>query len=214
MAHTASADEARARFAAATAAHLEGRLTDDVTLETTDAAGWEQHSKRMWEGGYDRAPALDLRVLMSDDERARGDDLQALAPPSLEHRVLLKAGDEVIGAYWGLQESFLRYYMVSSVVAAGWRRRGLYKALLPRVIAAATDAGFREIYSRHVADNNPIIIPKLQAGFAISAFEVAPRFGLLVHLRYYPSAAMRQLAGYRVDGSYAPALRAAGLPVP
>lgn len=214
MTHTPSADDARARFAAASEVHLHGALTDGVTLEPTDAATWERHSQALWKDATDRTPPLDLRLLADDDEQVRGADLMAAFTPPLQHRVLLRAGDEVIGAYWGMQETMQRYYMVNSVVRRDWQGRGVYRALLGRVVAAATDAGFREIYSRHRADNNAILVPKLKFGFAIAAFEVTPRYGLLVHLRYYPSPRMRAAFQYRIDGAGVDVLRAAGVPLP
>ena len=214
MAHTPSAYAARVRFDAATATYLTGALTDDVTLEPVDRETWERHNQALWDGADDRHPAYDLRAVMTDDEQAAGMDLEALLPPTLTHRLLLRAGDKVIGAYWGHQESWQRYYMIYSVVRRDWQGRGVYTRLLRRVVAAATAAGFREIYSRHRADNNAILVPKLKLGFAIAAMEVSPRFGLLVHLRHYPAAGLRQLAEHRVDGSHAAALRDRGLPVP
>jgi GNAT superfamily N-acetyltransferase len=214
MVHIASADDARARFAAASDRHLSGSLTADVTIDHVDGATWEQHNQTLWDSATDRARPFDLRKLMTEDERAFGADLEATLAAPLSHRVLLRAGDAVVGAYWGVQESWQRYYMVYSVVRRDWQRRGLYRALLPRVIAAASASGFREIYSRHSADNNPVLIPKLQAGFTISGFEVNVRFGVLVHLRYFPGAGMRAGAGHRVDGGHVATLRQLGIDVP
>jgi GNAT superfamily N-acetyltransferase len=214
MAHLPSADAAIARFHAATATHLTGALDDRVTLSSTDVATWDHHNQALWDQSSDRAPPYDLRLVLTDDERTHAADLEAVMPAPLAHRILLHAGDQVIGAYWGQQETWSRYYMVFSVVRHDWQGRGVYSALLRRVMAAATDAGFREIYSRHRADNNAILVPKLRAGFSIAAMEITPRFGLLVHLRRYTSAGLRQLAEHRIDGSHAAELRARGLPIP
>lgn len=213
MVPSPAADLARARFAAATDAHLSGPLIDGVTLASVETAEWDRHNQALWDGASDRAPAFDLRLAMTEDERAAAAALDATWASPMAHRILLRAGDEVIGAYWGMQDTWQRYYMVYSVIARAWQGRGLYRALLTRVMAAATAAGFREIYSRHRADNNAILVPKLKAGFTIAALEMAPRFGLLVHLRYYPSEGLRQVAEHRVDGSHAAALRARGLPI-
>ncbi len=214
MAHTPSADDARARFDAATAAHLHGPLTPEVVLEPIDAAGFNQHTQPLWARDDARTQPLELAQLMTEDERAMTSDLEAALGAPLEHRVVLRAGDEIVGGYWGVQQSWGRYYMVQSVMRRDWQRRGLYRALLPRVIATATAAGFREIASRHRADNNAVIIPKLKAGFAIAGLEVTPRFGMLLHLRYYPSAALRAAFEHRIDGSHADTLRGHGLTVP
>jgi GNAT superfamily N-acetyltransferase len=211
MKHEASADAARARFEAATAAHLRGALTEEVTIEPVGAAEWGRHYEATWAEANARAPVLDVARLTSEDDRAAYADLDAVLGQELEHRLLLKAGDEVVGVYWGHQQAFGRYYMVSSAIHPRWQRRGLYRALLGRVLAAATASGFREIYSRHRADNNAVLVPKLQAGFAIAAFEITPRHGLLVHLRYYPGAGPRLAFEYRIDGAHADELRARGV---
>ena len=100
------------------------------------------------------------------------------------------------------------------MIHPAWRGRGLYRALLPRVVAAARDAGFREVVSRHRADNNPILVPKLRAGFVISGFDVSPRWGLLVHLRRYLVEELALMHAYRVDGAEREALVARGVKVP
>jgi L-amino acid N-acyltransferase YncA len=214
MANGASADEARARFEAVARAQLSGELVAGVRMELVDAAAWADAHAGLWEQASERSHGIDVGALASEEERAAVAGLDALLAGELEHRVVLRAGDDVVGAYWGRQESFGRYHMVFSVVHPAWQRRGLYRALLARVMAATAASGFREVYSRHRADNNAVIIPKLAAGFAISGFEIAPRYGLLVHLRWYPSDAMRLAFQYRVDGSHAAALRALGCNLP
>jgi GNAT superfamily N-acetyltransferase len=127
--------------------------------------------------------------------------------------VLFRAGGDIIGGYWGAQDTEGRYAMIVTIVREDWRRHGVYSELLPRVVEAARESGFREIYSRHRADNNAILIPKLRAGFVIAGFEIAPRWGLTVHLRMYLVEAMRLLHEHRVDGEHAAELRTRGLPL-
>ena len=107
-----------------------------------------------------------------------------------------------------------RYYMVNTIMRPDVRGRGVYRALLGNVERAVAAAGFRELYSRHRADNNAVIVPKLKAGWVIAAFEVALKFGLMVHLRRYLSDDLVRLHGFRVDGGHAASLRAAGLKLP
>jgi hypothetical protein len=152
---------------------------------------------------------------MTDDERPGAPTSRRADAAARLTGSCCSAGDQVIGAYWGQQETWQRYYMVYSVVAPRLAGPRPLQGAAPRGCSqAATEAGFREIYSRHRADNNAILVPKLKAGFTIAAMEVAPRFGLLVHLRYYTGLGMRLLAEHRVDGAHAPALRERGLPIP
>lgn len=206
--------DVRERFEEATRRHLEGELVPGVTLRPAGADEYEQHREALWAAAGDQRPALDPAPLFSDADRARGAALAALRGAPLEHRHLWLAGGQVIGAYWGFQEDYGRYYMINTVVRPDHQGRGLYSAFLPRLIAAVREVGFREIYSRHRADNNAILVPKLKAGFAIAGFEVAPRFGVLVHLRLYLHDGLARLFAHRIDGSHTGELRAAGLRLP
>ena len=87
MAHTPTADAARARFDAATATHLTGRLVDGVVLEPIDGPGFHRATEPMWARADGRTAPMDLTRLMSEDERAAAGDLEALMVGRLEHRI-------------------------------------------------------------------------------------------------------------------------------
>lgn len=206
-----SADDARRRFAAAER-HLLAPLPHGVEVRACTAAEWDEHAGAWWRA--DPRPPLELAALYTDEQRAAIADLDAVLAPGLEHRVLLVKDGVPVGAYRGQQEAFGRYYMINSILDPAWRGRGLYRALLGNVEAAVAEAGFREMYSRHRADNNAVLVPKLRAGWTIAAFEVTPRFGLLVHLRRYLHDGFARAFAHRVDGGHAEALRAAGVKIP
>ena len=206
------ADDARRRFDDATAAHLTAPLGDGVTIRSCDAPGWKAVADPLW--ADDPRPPPPIGSLYPPEAAARLADLAAVQGEPLAHRLVFEHGGEPVGAYFGLQESFGRYFMASTVFRRDFQRRGLYRALLPRIVAACVDAGFVEIYSRHRADNNPILVPKLRQGFTIAGFEVSPRYGLLVHLRRYLIDGVDALFHYRFDGTGAATLRAAGMSLP
>jgi len=203
-----SADDARQRFESATLAHLTAPLADGVTIRRVSGEEVIAAGDTLWRG--DGRPPGRLDVLWTEEHKARTADLQAVLGEPLSHRLVFEQDGALIGTYWGQQEPYARYYMVNTVFRHDVQRRGLYRALLPRVLAAATDAGFGEVHSRHRADNNAILIPKLRAGFAIAAFEVAPRFGLLVHLRKYLVEGAAKMFANRIDGAFGAELRARG----
>jgi hypothetical protein len=216
-----SAQDARDRFAAATREHLSAPLgaSGDITLRHVDAKTWHDVIEPLWQESQGR-PGLDVRTLLDEGQRARLADLDAVMD-RLEHRILFErirndgsGTTELVGGYWGSQDSEGRYAMVVSVFAPEHRGHGLYSAWLPRVVEAARASGFREMYSRHRADNNPILVPKLKAGFVLAGFEVAPRWGLCIWLRKYLVDAFEQVHQYRIDGTHGDTLRAKGLPVP
>jgi GNAT superfamily N-acetyltransferase len=207
-----STDDARRRFDEATTAHLYAPLPGGVEVTPCAADEWHAIADPWWRDSA--RPDLDLTPLMTNDERERIADLDGVLAARLAHRLILRAGGEPIGAYWGIQEPLGRYYMVSSILRPEWRGRGVYRALLANVERTAAAAGFREMGSRHRADNNDVIVPKLRAGWTIAGFEVAPRFGLLVHLRKYLLDGFARAFAYRVDGGHAASLRAAGVKIP
>lgn len=207
-----SADVARTRFTTATTEHLTAPLAPDVSIRHVGEAEWHATVDAMWTETLDR-PGLELTPLFTPEQAAGFRDLDAIVGDRLHHRMLFEAGGATIGGYWGQQETFGRYYMTVSVFRPEWRARGLYKALLERVTAAVRAGGFREMYSRHRADNNAILVPKLRSGWLIAAFEVAPRWGLTVHLRKYLVDGLDLVHEYRVDGARIAELRERGMKI-
>lgn len=208
-----SASDARARFDAATLRHLSTPLADGVSIRHVSEADWHASVDPMWSSTLDR-PGLELGPLFTPDQTAAIRDLDGIVGDRLQHRMLFDAGGETIGGYWGQQETFGRYYMTVSVFRPEWRGKHLYRALLERVTAAVRDSGFREMYSRHRADNNAILVPKLKAGWLVAGFEITPRWGLTIHLRKYLIEAMTLAFEHRIDGAHAVELRERGLKLP
>lgn len=97
----------------------------------------------------------------------------------------------------GVQDSAETYQMVNSAVLPAFRGRGIYRALVDATLAEVAAQGFQRVYSRHVATNNAVIVPKLKAGFVITGTELSDRFGALVHLSWFPHAARRKVLDYR-----------------
>ena len=66
------------------------------------------------------------------------------------------------------------------------------------MITEATNHGFQEISSNHVATNNPIIIAKLKANFVITGITLSDLQGIIVTLSYYKNNLRKQALDYRV----------------
>ncbi len=86
-------------------------------------------------------------------------------------------------------------YMMNSAVLPKYRRQGHYKRLMFKVMERAKELGFQQISSLHLASNNDVIIPKLQAGFNITGMEISDQFGVFVKLAYYLNAFGQELSG-------------------
>lgn len=93
--------------------------------------------------------------------------------------------DEQIGWTFGWQENRCKFYMCNTGILPAHQNKGIYKKLLPEILSILQQEGFQEVYSRHKATNNQVIVPKLQAGFYISKMEISTTFGVLAHLSYF-----------------------------
>jgi GNAT superfamily N-acetyltransferase len=199
------------------------QLTDQVFAQplcgryrvrrVTDDAEWQALFTRIRDAAFPQDKRVDWSKVYDDEQRARIDALgQSLGAAPLRHRLAITDGDEIVGCYCGEQDGSARYYMMYTTVLPSHQGRGIYKDMLARLVAIARDTGFVQIWSRHHADNNQVLVPKLKAGFVIAAFEVAPNYGLLVHLRRYLNDALESMYHYRVDAaSHAAAIRTVGI---
>jgi|688.fasta_scaffold33188_2 hypothetical protein len=93
--------------------------------------------------------------------------------------------NEQIGWSFGWQENRQKFYMCNTGILKAHQNKGIYKKLLPEILNILQEKGFQEVYSRHKATNNKVIVPKLQAGFYITKMEISISFGILAHLSYF-----------------------------
>lgn len=130
---------------------------------------------------------VDLNSFFSESEKEKISTLDKMC--TSEYRLYLTAweNEKLVGWSWGYQISSMEFYMCNSAVFPEYRRKGIYTELMNKIVDKAQEDGFQEITSKHHADNNSVIIPKLKVGFVIKGLEVNPRFGLIVNLIYYKS---------------------------
>jgi hypothetical protein len=105
--------------------------------------------------------------------------------------------DAIIGWSFGIQKDVDTFYMINTALFESYQNKGIYTALLPKIIKILTEKGFQQIYSRHKAANNQVIVPKLKQGFVITGFEISDTFGILVHLTYFTNPTRRKVYEYR-----------------
>ena len=156
---------------------------------------WKKHASGIFD---DNSQIFRHYDFLSDEEKEETKKLQAYLGNQYQLRLGVFFNGEFAGWSIGHQESAEAYYMRNSAILPEHRRKGLYSALLVESISRISEKGFQRIYSRHSATNNEVIIPKLKAGFLISALEVTDVFGVLVHLTYFPRALRKKLMIYRV----------------
>ncbi|MGZ3775681.1 MAG: GNAT family N-acetyltransferase [Pseudobdellovibrionaceae bacterium] len=145
----------------------------------------------------DNDTSLDFQKVLSDEERSHIKDLQKNLSQLIRFNLCIFKGDEFCGWFTGEQHNNDTFYMRNSAILPEHRRKGLYTALLYEVLDRVEKMGFQVVLSRHTTTNNSIIIPKLKAGFVITALEVSDSFGTLVHLKYFFNEKRRRVMQFR-----------------
>lgn len=130
---------------------------------------------------------VDINSFYSESEKEKISELDKMC--TTQYRLYLTAWEngKLVGWSWGLQINGMEFYMCNSAVFPEHRRKGIYTKMMNKVVHKAQEDGFLEITSKHHADNNSVIIPKLKVGFVIKGFEITPRFGLMIILVCYKS---------------------------
>ena len=187
------------RFSVLTEEQTATPLAGAFAIRSVGADEWSSHAREVLEVALPREYVIDGSKALSPDEMAEAVNFDSvLSCETLQHHFLFEREGELVGVYRGLQDFGARYYMACTAILPAFQRCGLYSAFLERLISIADGTGFGQIYSRHHADNNTVIVPKLKRGFVIAAFEVSPRYGLLIELRRYRYEGHQRLHRYRV----------------
>ncbi len=147
---------------------------------------------------HDDGQIFKLIKSLNEEELRKWKELKIHLGTPLRINLGMFKGDEFVGWCWGFQDSAFKFYMCNSAILPDHRKKGLYTRLMNEMLQKATDLGFQEIFSRHTSTNNAIIIPKLKAGFVITAMEVTDVFGVLIHLNYFPNKLRQKMMEYRV----------------
>jgi ribosomal protein S18 acetylase RimI-like enzyme len=158
--------------------------------------------KKLWdEWGVkiftDNDTSMDFQKIFSEEEWSQVRALQKNMSQLIRMNLCIFKGDEFCGWFTGDQHNNETFYMRNSAILPEHRRQGLYTALMYEVLDRVHRLGFQVVLSRHTTTNNSIIIPKLKAGFVITALEVSDRFGTLVHLSYFFNQKRRRVMQFR-----------------
>lgn len=145
----------------------------------------------------DNSTSLDTRKILSEVEKNQIRELHKNVGQMYRLNLGIFKGETFCGWFTGDQYNMETFYMRNSAILPEYRRLGLYTALMNEVIKRVGEKGFQIILSRHTTTNNNIIIPKLKAGFIITAIEMSDRFGTLVHLSYFYNSTRRKVMEFR-----------------
>jgi GNAT superfamily N-acetyltransferase len=192
--------------------HLDEPLAGGYRMEAlAPDAYWELFEAEM-RPHYPPEVFFDLDRLLAERDRQAVERLMDAFPPRVADPIAVRLDGELAAMFFGAAGIRGEYWMISTVVKPAHRRRGLYAAIVDRVIAYARDAGFVSVVSQHAPNNLPVMIAKLKAGFVIEALEIDARVGPSVRLRRYLHPAYDQAFAYRCgEASLDPALIHAGI---
>ena len=170
------------------------------------AAGTRQRARRPLAGGYEIESLADDPTYWAAWEAAfgrdgfppemyfeRGAEWQRRAEilagsrggETLADRWLIRDGDRVAAVYRGEQLDGYTYMTAHAAVHPGYRRRGIYRAVIERVLETTRELGFTSVVSTHAPGNNPAIIAKLSLGFRIDRLDLDALHGPSLWLRYF-----------------------------
>jgi GNAT superfamily N-acetyltransferase len=118
--------------------------------------------------------------------QARADRLAASrGGDALSDHWLIYDGDRVAAVYCGEQLDGHTYMTRHAAVRLDYRRRGIYRAVIERVLETTRELGFTSVVSSHAPGNNPAIIAKLSLGFRIDRLELDALHGPSLWLRFF-----------------------------
>lgn len=164
-------------------------LTDDEFQKH-----WNDWGPRIFD---ENSTILDMRKVLSEQEKSHLRELRKNTSQLISLNMGIFKDEIFCGWFSGDQYNHETFYMRNSAILPEYRRQGLYSALMSEVLNRVNAMGFQVVLSRHTTTNNSIIIPKLKAGFIITALEISDRFGTLVHLSYYFNQTRRKVMEFR-----------------
>jgi GNAT superfamily N-acetyltransferase len=136
-------------------------------------------------------------LLLSEGEKSAVQNLSRRMGTPYRLNLGIYRDGQFVGWSFGVQASGDTFSMINTGILPDHQGRGVYTALLRRILEILKAEGFQVLVSRHVVTNNRVLVPKLKAGFVITHFELSDTFGLLVHLSYFFNPRRRKLLDFR-----------------
>lgn len=153
---------------------------NDLHFRVVDQFPEPAYSTLAGEAFSDYEPSRLLTEVLNAEGAARTGRGAAVDEGAL--RIAAFRGDSLVGWTYARREGANQLHMINSGVAVAERRRGIYSTLVEMTIEHAKANGHVAIQSRHSANNNAVIIAKLELGFFVSGFEYSAVYGPLVRL--------------------------------
>jgi GNAT superfamily N-acetyltransferase len=165
---------------AALAAPLAGRYRIEPAAD--EPAYWAAWEDAFGREGY----PPEMYFARGAEWQARADRLaSSRGGDPLSDHWLIRDGERVAAVYRGEQLDGHTYMTGHAAVHLDYRRRGIYRAVIERVLETTRALGFTSVVSGHAPGNNPAIIAKLSLGFRIDRLELDALHGPTLWLRFF-----------------------------
>ncbi len=179
-------------------AHLQEKLLGRYSLASLERMEWWDLYIRELAPHFPEELFFSLEGLLSEQERqARKRMIEAQGASPWVDYWCIRDGDRVAAMFLGRQQLEDVYLMDLSIVHPDDRRKGLYSALIQRLISYTQALGFHRILSSHAPSNNPVIIAKLKQGFRITGLELNAEVGPNLLLTYFHTPEQKRAYEYR-----------------
>lgn len=151
---------------------------------------------------FEQNIVLDLDALLSESEKAKRFELKKNMGTPYKMNYFISHNEKKVGWFMGYQTDSETFYMMNTALFPEHQNKGVYSSFLLKILEHLQALGFQKVYSRHLASNNQIIIPKLKAGFMITNFEISEMFGTLIHLTYFFNEKRKQAIQFRMGSMH------------
>ncbi len=142
---------------------------------------------------------FDEEKLRSDKENDR---LNLLNHPNTstlieDNYLLVDVNNKAIAMIRGWQKNFDSYYMQFTAVHTDYRKKGIYSAIVDRILDYTKMLGFSRVLSCHAPFNNAVLIAKLKKDFKIIGMDVDAALGINVLLCYFHNENLKKAFEFR-----------------
>jgi GNAT superfamily N-acetyltransferase len=193
--------------------HFGSPLPDGYVFERVDADRyWDVHEAELREH-FPPDAYFDPERLLDPGRLERQRRLAASAGADLlaDHWLVRDAGGALAAVVSTCQIDASTFQLFHVNLHPRHRRRGLYRAILARVLAYAGELGFSLTVSEHAPSNNAVLIAHLRADFRILSMFVDALYGPSVRLGYFHDPQLLRAYEFRCGLAVMdPALHASG----
>lgn len=165
--------------------HFPAEIIPNITAKAVDSKTigqvWSQISNRVF------SSLTQLGNYATPKERHHRASLLREVASQMHHEyiVFYNEQNQPIGWSTGNMIEESTFFMSYSGVLPEYQRQGIYTAFLKHLLTYLHELGYERVTSNHMANNRPVLIAKLKAGFYITGLTLDERYGAQATLTYF-----------------------------